>query len=475
MWLSERYVVWVICWKNPDMPNITSLKKEILFRLVVPLMLFVSLDVVLSYFVTLHYVNLTYDRWLLNSADSLAQEIILRQGRVEVELPEPALEIFKWNESEKIYFKVQSEKQGLIAGDKFVPEPLSPKIDWTSPVYFDDQLYGEPVRVVSVLIRLKDSSDNVFVHVAETVHNRRAMMRDILLADLLPQLLLVVCAAWYLKRGLNQGLKPLHELARQIAGRSARDLNPIAEQHVFEEVRTLTDTINQLLQRLSAAIATQQRFVTNAAHQLRTPLAGLKLQAERALREYTVEDMQPALKQIQSSADRMAHLTQQLLILARTEPVQGASELKPVNMPALLQQVCMEWVPKALQKNMTISFDCPDKALRVMGDELLLTELINNLIDNAINYGYEGGQITVSLLAKPEITLGIEDDGPGIPAQEAKKVFERFYRIPGSPNDDGCGLGLAIVHDIAALHYAVLRLTSRPAINGTKFEMTFPR
>ncbi|MEQ1531795.1 MAG: sensor histidine kinase N-terminal domain-containing protein [Methylococcales bacterium] len=449
-----------------------SLKTEILFRLVIPLIYFVLVDAVLSYFVTLHYVNNAYDRWLLDSARSLTQEIKVREGKIVAELPPAALEIFKWDDSDKTYFKIMTATQGMIAGDKFVPEPLLPTTDWSQPIYFDDELYEEPVRVVSMLIEHNDSPEKIFVHVAETTNKRTAMMLDILLADLIPQIILVTCTAWYLLRGLKRGLKPLHVLAEQIGQRSSRDLSPIPEQHVFLEVRTLTDTINQLLQRLGLAIATQQRFITNAAHQLRTPLAGLKLQAERAMREQEVAAMQPALKQIQSSADRMSHLTTQLLVLAKAEPIEGAGDLKPVELCELVRKICINWVPKALQKNMELSFDSSEHILWVHGDELLLGELLANLLDNAISYGHDQGNIQVSLYRCSKPCLMIEDDGPGIAEPEMAKVFERFYRIPGSAGD-GCGLGLAIVKEIADLHQARLVMSRVNSGGGTRVELIF--
>jgi len=449
-----------------------SLKSEILLRLLLPLIFFVLADVALSYFLTLHYVDNAYDRWLLDSAHSLIQEVKVKDNHVAVELPPAALEIFKWDDDDKTYFKIMSKQQGMIAGDKFVPEPLAPDTDWTGPVFFDDDLYGEPVRVVSMLVKLADSGETIFVNVAETTNKRRGMMLDILLADVIPQVILVTFTTLYLLRGLQRGLQPLHALAKQISERSNRDLSPISEQHIFLEVRTLTDTINQLLQRLALAIATQQRFITNAAHQLRTPLAGLKLQAERALREQDVTKMQPALQQIQSSADRMSHLTTQLLVLAKTEPVQGSTDLKWLNLYELAKTACINWLPKAMQKNMELSFESTGQNLQVRGDELLLSELLANLLDNAICYGHESGNIVVSVQANPSPVLVISDDGPGIPEQELDKVVERFYRIPGSPGN-GCGLGLAIVKEIADLHHAQLKVSHGENGIGTRVELIF--
>ncbi|MFI3178733.1 MAG: sensor histidine kinase N-terminal domain-containing protein, partial [Methylococcaceae bacterium] len=304
-----------------------SLKAEMLFRLIIPLILFVIFDGILSYFVTLHYVDEAYDRWLLDSAESLIQEIKVRDGKVSIDLPDAALEIFKWDEGDKTFFKITSSSNEMLAGDPSVPEPPKLKTDWSKPLFFNDKMYGEPVRIVSMLITINDTSTDAYIHVAETLNKRRAMMIDILLADLIPQIILILLTSIYLLTGLTKGLKPLHLLANKIAQRSSRDLSPIPEQLVFLEVRTLTNTINDLLEAHTQAIANQQRFIANAAHQLRTPLAGLKLQAERALREKDIAAMKPALQQIQNSADRMSHLTTQLLVLAKSELINGTYDL----------------------------------------------------------------------------------------------------------------------------------------------------
>jgi len=234
----------------------------------------------------------------------------------------------------------------------------------------------------------------------------------------------------------------------------------------------LTDTINELLEAHTQAIATQQRFIANAAHQLRTPLAGLKLQAERALREQNLSAMKPALQQIQNSADRMSHLTTQLLVLARSEPISGGYELLPVDLCKLVRQTCMDWVPKALQQNMELSFESSEEAMYVQGDEILLRELLANLLDNAISYGYDNGNISVKLQHFPVVHLTVEDDGPGIPDAELERVFERFYRIPGSAGN-GCGLGLAIVKEIAELHKARFELGKSGIKGGTRIDLEF--
>ncbi len=449
-----------------------SLKSEILLRLIIPLIFFVALETVLSYFVTLHYVDKTYDRWLLDSARSLAQEIKIKEAQVQVELPHAALEIFKWDDLDKTYFKISSAEKGMIVGDSFVPEAANPMDRSSNPVFFKSEIHGEPVRIVSMQVFRKDTQDRFFVHVAETLNKRKAMMTDILLADLIPQIVLVLFACLYLLVGLKRGLKPLNILAAEIAQRSPRDLSPIAEAHVFVEVRALTDTINDLLKRLAEAITAQQRFIANAAHQLRTPLAGLVIQAERALREQDLAAIKPALTQMQSCADRLSHTFTQLLVLAKSGPIDGMNELKPLDLYELVKTTCIDWVPKALHRQMDLSLECSEPAIFVRGDEVLLRELLANLLDNAISYGHKNGNILVSLKRSPSPILTVEDDGPGIPDYEKNKIFERFYRIPDSPGN-GCGLGLAIVKEIADLHKARLVLSQKNSLGGTRIVLVF--
>jgi len=449
-----------------------SLKSAIVVRLIIPALMFIIVETVVSYFVTLHYVDEAYDRWLLDSARSLVQEVKVADNNVVyADLSVSALEIFKWDALDQTSFKVMADKSGLLAGDKFVREPLLVR-DWKLPIFSNSTIHGKPVRVVSMKVPRLSMPEDVYIHVAETLNKRHDMMIDILLADLVPQLLLTLMIGLYLFKGVNWGLEPLHKLADEIAQRSPGDLSPISDTHVFTEVRALTDTINQLLARLSLAIATQQRFISNAAHQLRTPLAGLKLQAERAQRETTVEAMQPALMQIQSSADRASHMVTQLLILARSEPVEGNRTLEPIDLRALVREVCIEWVPKALKKQFDLSFEDPEQPVWIQGDAILLTELLNNLIDNALAYGEAVGEVNVKLLAEPGACLSVENAGQCIPSEEHERIFERFYRIQGSAGE-GCGLGLAIVKEIADLHQAQVSLSQRAGGDGVVVAVTF--
>lgn len=470
-----------------------SLRVQLLLRLSWPLVFVVSVDAIVSYRVALHFTDSAYDRWLLDSARSLAQQVKTHKDTIVLDLPPSAIEVFRWDDIDKTFFKVESEQAGFLAGDRALPTPPLTRLFKEQPTYTDETFQGQRIRVVSVLTepaaqiatRRKPVTESapvepapagrgaVLVAVAETLNKRRDMTEEILLAVLLPQLLLVSITFLHIWTGVNRGLQPLRDLARSLGQRSARELSPIPDAGVPLEVRSLTDTINALLQRLGSAMATQRRFIENAAHQLRTPLAGLKIQAERALRTGDSALIEPALTHIKHSADRVSRLSSQLLVLARSESMSlGLREFGKVDLTALVRDCCMEWAPLALEQGIELGFEGPPRRVRCLGDPMLLRELLNNLIDNAIRYGGSGGQIGVKLESEPELKMIVEDDGPGIPPGEVERVFERFYRIAGS-SGEGCGLGLAIVREIADLHDAQVRILPGAALRGTRIEVVF--
>ncbi|MCA9789427.1 MAG: HAMP domain-containing histidine kinase, partial [Cyanobacteria bacterium HKST-UBA05] len=217
----------------------------------------------------------------------------------------------------------------------------------------------------------------------------------------------------------------------------------------------------------------QKRFTANTAHQLRTPLAGLQAQLEVACRQTTLGDTQHALAQMQVSLDQTIHLTQQLLSLAKAEPRPLASlTMTPVNLTDMLKNVVESFIQRAGHKQIDLGYEGPDEALMIEGVEDALQEMVVNLVDNALHYTPEGGQVTVTLSQHPEVTIGVEDTGPGIPAAEREQVFERFYRLHSS-DTPGSGLGLAIVHEIAQTHHAQVTITDGENNVGTKVTVTF--
>jgi two-component system sensor histidine kinase TctE len=290
----------------------------------------------------------------------------------------------------------------------------------------------------------------------------------------MPQLLLIVLATVAVRYGVRQGLLPLQWLKRAVSDRSHLDLSPIEVTNVPGEVRPLVEEVNDLLHRLSTILDFQNRFIADAAHQLKTPVAGMKAQIEVALRENDSAKLHRAVSQLYVSADRLSRLVAQLLSLARNEA--GAVEkveLMTLDLNALALEVTMEWVPEAIKRNVDLGFEGADASVSIAGDSHRLRELINNLIDNAVRYSHDGGRVTVRVTGGEQRLLAISDDGPRIPVEERQRIFERFHRLLGT-HTDGSGLGLAIVSEIAALHKARITLEEDVDGVGNTFTVFFP-
>ena len=251
-------------------------------------------------------------------------------------------------------------------------------------------------------------------------------------------------------------------------------MSPVKVEQVPREVEPLLSAINDLLNRLDEILSYQSRFIADAAHQLRTPVAGLKAHVEVALREEDPAQAKQSIAHLYTSVERMSRLVSQLLSLARNEPATVKRiELAPLDLSRLAFDVTMDWVPEAYRKNIDLGFEGGDRHVMVRGDAGRLTELINNLLDNAIRYTPPGGRVTACVEHGASPTLSISDDGPVIPVEERERVFERFHRLLGT-HADGSGLGLAIVQDIAELHGADIALTEDADGKGNRFTVAFP-
>lgn len=448
-----------------------SLRSGLLLRLGIVLVLLLTLDAVASYFTALHYANLVYDRWLIDSTRSLAQAVRAEHGLIEFDLPRVALEIFQFDEVDKTYFKVSSEREGFIGGDGALPDVAPTNIGGLRLAFAT--LHGKKVRVVSTLIAPGSREDPVLVSVAETLVKRSTLTQEILIGMAAPQIALLGIALLLGRIGVNHGLKPLTDLAEQIEARGQNNLSPVPQSGLPREARVLVTRINDLLERLSNAMRAQKRFVADAAHQLRTPLAAVLLHAERAERATDVLSEREALGALHRSVERAARMSAQLLALARTDPEAiAAIELKPVDLTTLARQVGEEWVRRALERDIDFGLAVPDHPVLVKGDERLLSEVLSNLIDNALRYGGTGGHVTVIVEAGEPTRLSVQDDGPGIPSEERTRIFERFYRLQDS-GSDGCGLGLSIVDEIARLHNATVEVTAGAHDRGSRFTVVF--
>jgi two-component system sensor histidine kinase TctE len=312
------------------------------------------------------------------------------------------------------------------------------------------------------------------VRVAETKEQRTALAREIILSVVLPQLLLVVFAGVVVWHGVLRGLAPLQRLQRALAERSYVDRSPVSAEGVPGEVRPLVLSINELLARLDRALTLQSRFIADAAHQLKTPIAALRAQLDVALREPEPARLREAVEAAYPGLERLSRLASQLLSLARNEPeAAGAVRQEPLDLDALGLEVATRWVPEALKRGIDLGFESAGAPVAVRGDASRLRELLDNLLDNAVRYTREGGRITVRVRAAPQPMLDVSDDGPSIPPAERERVFERFHRLLGT-SSDGSGLGLAIAREIAHLHGADIGLSEDTDGVGNTFSVAFP-
>ncbi len=448
----------------------------------IPILVLLLVGAGLIYGLAISLATDAYDKALLDSVYSVLNCVHLKNGQTIVDLPPQALAILRDDIKDRVYYQVTDEKGNLIAGDSVVPVPaLHRNSDLASPDYYDSVIAGEDVRIALVRCPVPEQKNKwVYIQVAETVHSREEIGEKILINVILPQLAMVVISALVLWFGVTRGLRPLTSVRDAVAARSPLDLRPIALENTPREVRPLVQAINQLLELLREDIAKQRRFTANAAHQLRTPIAGLKMQSELALRQSNPEDIAHALNLIHVGAERAARLANQLLALARAEPgAVDAALWQKLDLNILAKEVCRELVSLALSKDIDLGFEEFEAPVMVQGDQASLHELISNLIENAVLYTPNGGHVTVRTLRRQTVdeharsVLIVEDNGPGIAREEREKVFERFYRI-SDRGVSGTGLGLAIVSEIAKIHGAQVVLDDGPDCKGTSVAVDFP-
>lgn len=454
-----------------------SLRIHLINWLLTPLFLLWLFSTVAGYVATLNYANKPYDEVLLQRAQALGAQLNLGGGAERLDF-QPKLPDGKSPlEPDAVFYTVSDADGHKLAGNANLARPLSYRHGKINPQFNNGERHGEKTRTVSLVFYNADSKKLYQLHMSETIHQRQALIRGILANIVIPQLLLILIAVGAIWYALKEGLEPLERLRQQVTRRKRNDLSQLDGNLAPEEVRPLIDAVNDLLQRLEQMMQSQQRFVADAAHQLRTPLAGLKMQAELAMRENDPERIRAAMQNILLSTRHGTRLVNQLLALARNEPEgERADNFTDIDLGKLVQECTAELVPMALEKGVDLGCETLPAYAAVHGDAASLTEMLSNLIDNAVRYTPRGGHITVSLSADADgsVELSVIDDGPGIPPEHRERVFERFYRVLGT-GQSGSGLGLAIVAEVAKRHQAALRLDGGPGGKGTLISVRFPR
>ena len=457
------------------MSGSTTLRRQVLAWVSIPLGILWIISAYINYDIAKRSVNVAYDRALLESALDIGRQVRVLRGRIYVDLPEVAIQMLRTRETGQLYYMVMGPDREYITGEPDI-KPAQPSRTGQA-LYYDDTFREQAVRVAAIQlpVETEDVRGQVTVHVVEPIQPRTELIRELSIGFALPQAFVAICAFIVIWFSVTRALAPLSLLRQEIEQRSHRDLSPLSAAHVPSEVRPLIESMNDLLHRLSAALSSQQRFIADAAHQLRTPIAGLRTQTELALRLSAPEEVRATLTQLQIAAEHTTHLVNQLLSLARAEPsAEHTQAMERLDFNALARATTTEWVPRALARGIDLGFDGPDTPAHVNGDDFLLREMLGNLIDNAIRYTQRGGHVTVRLEpARDAIDIAVEDNGPGIPESERNAVLERFHRVLGT-GVEGCGLGLAIVREIVLRHGGQIRLRASPGEHGTLAQVVLP-
>ena len=462
-----------------------SLFGEILDWMLTPLLLLWPISLVLTWLVAQNIAGKPFDRALEYNVQALSKLVVVKDNVVQFNLTGPAREILRADDTDLVYYQVIGTRGETLSGERDLPFPVDDdKLQDSDVRLREDQIRGEDVRVAYTWIKVDDkNAGRVLVQVAETLEKRKTLAAEIVKGTMVPQFVTLPLAVLLVWLALVRGIKPLAQLEKRIRARKPDDMSPLDDAAVPEEVAPLVSSINDLLSRLKVSLTTQKRFLADAAHQLKTPLAGLRMQADLAQRETNADELKKSLKHIGQSSVRATHTVNQLLALARAETTGRSLVKQSLDMVLIASEVMADSVPRALEKQIDLGYEGPEAggpATQLDGNPTLIKELVRNLLDNAIAYTPDNGQVTLRLLSDAfsgVLVLLVEDSGPGIPAAERDLVFQPFYRALGT-NVDGSGLGLAIVLEIANQHDATVSiedamLLGHPQSPGTRITVRF--
>ena len=444
----------------------TSIRRRLLLFLISSLVLMVAGAAAVTYWVALRSANDAYDRSLLDPALDIAENLRFDAAGAHVDLPQKALEALVYDQVDRVVFQVRTPTHEIIDGVPDLPPP--PELGPGQQAFFYRINGGEKIRVVA-----HQTANGYVVQIGETLHKRNRLVGEILVAELVPTSLIAIVAIALAWLGIGRGLRPLENLRTELMLRAPRDLHPLSEDAVPVEIAPLIRAFNGLLAQVRDASTMQQRFLANAAHQLRTPLAGLQMHLELLLRRELASDVRGEVERMHGATVRASRLANQLLALAKAESAgEHGQELERIDLRTIAGAAAREWAPRAHALDIDLGFSL-DRA-EILGDPLLLPELVDNLLDNALRYTPTGGAVTVGTGCRDDVPfLCVEDTGPGIPVAERGKVLERFYRIPGTPGD-GSGLGLSIVQEVVARHQGQIEIDIPTGQRGTRFCVRFP-
>ena len=483
-----------------------SLRRKLLSWLVPLLLLLILVDSSLLFELAIDKLEKEIDVDLFKSAKDVSQFLNnFGSAPKDIRLLENASHVFLKDEVDKILYSISDSQGHLLSGSYALQSATAIDIDDDkdddddgdnpSPdhYYYDTSIANEDFRVVHAVFNITNlqGAQTITIQIASTQKWRETLSNTILIGMVVPQLLLALLSFFIIWFGVKKGLAPLDALQYALLKRSEQVLSPIDLPNIPQEVSLVANAVNQLMHKLQNLIAAQNRFVADAAHQLRTPLAGAQAQLELAEQAAEPSAVKALLPRAYQSLDKLLHTINQLLVLARSQPEAAATvNMVKLDLNKLTKEIALEIAPAALKKQIDLGFEPSLVPALILGNVDRLNDCLNNLIDNAIRYTQVGGKITVALdVSEKLVNLTVEDNGPGVSDVEKVKIFDRFHRVldnqQGASEQTGSGLGLAIVKEIASLHGASIsiadsvidgaNLPNMPTQRGLKVTLRFKR
>lgn len=441
-----------------------SLTARVLRRVLFPLGLTWLVGTAVALVVANYFTEQAFDRAMLDDAYSVSTNVQAGERGIEFLLSPHEVNNVLFDQSETVFFAVQRPDGSLLAGHAGLqaPEPR----DGAHYRFSDVSFEGRRLRAV---VLNHEAPDAYRVVIAQTTHARAVLVERLLVYSLAPQMVLLALLATWLWRGIGRELRPLGELRRTLEQRDAHDLAPVPVARSSRELEQLGDTLNALLQRIAQSAAAQREFAGNVAHELRTPLAGIRALADYGLAQQAPAVWREQLQNIAVSQARASHLVDQLLALALADEGRTSLQLEPLRLDRLVQEAVLRHLARADAKGVDLGALGLDEAVTVQANAALVEGILDNLIDNALRYG--GSTVTVELAGA---SLAVSDDGPGIPAEAQRDLLQRWAQGPaGQKLGQGAGLGLAIVARYATLLGAELSFGSASDEGGLRVRVAF--
>jgi two-component system, OmpR family, sensor histidine kinase TctE len=440
---------------------VSSISRRLIIWLAIPLMVMALCGALVQYFNSIAPSVASTDRRLKDASNAIMSHLTVKDGAVTV------------NEAQlsgraDFNFAIRDMQGRLLSGDPKIPS--APLDDQINQLFSVVEIEHRSLRMLTT--RFDSQGGIVIISVADAHSGQNSQARYSFIRTLLwdfVQLDVTLVLVWI---GIQLGLRPVRRLRDEIAQRSPLDLRPILETSAPREIAPVVVTLNRLFAALRAGTQSQQQFIANTAHQLRTPITGMQAQLEVLAAEPAAQPIRERVRTLQEAIKQLAHTSNQLLALARADPSANfVAKTQVVDLGALAGEITARYVDRALMANIDLGVETA--SVSIGADPSLIDDLLSNLLDNALKYTPAGGRVTVSVAAPNyKALIAVEDSGPGIPEDERQRVRQRFYRSPNSPGH-GSGLGLAIVDEIAKLYGATLSIGS-PAGGGTRITVQFP-